>query len=116
MIDVSDQYKDNIIDALDSVTWYNGLAPYVRKWKKTIKKPFATPPDCYGADAFDGTTQAQLQVIWMMAVIMFGDYGTSPRTGWIEDIEGFQKFVDLITQTDQEAVDYAEGGGEDESR
>ena len=26
--------EDKLIDAIDSVTWYNGLAPIIVNWKK----------------------------------------------------------------------------------
>ena len=38
----------------------------------------------------------QIQVLWMMLINMFGEYGTSPRFGWIEDIKGYQKFLTEI--------------------
>ena len=37
----------------------------------------------------------QLEIIWMFLVYMFGDYGTSPRTGWI-DKENFKDVADYI--------------------
>ena len=91
--------KEKYEDAIDSVTWYNGLAEIVRSWKTTCNENsgFLTPPDRYGAD--NSHDEAQLQVIWMMCVVLFGDYGTSPRYGWISDIDGFKKFIDRITDT-----------------
>jgi len=87
---------DEFIDALDSVTWYNGLAEHVHHWKGMITIPFTSR----GFQIFnDEETANQIEVIWMMAVELFGDYGTSPRTGWIEDIEGFHTWIDRITQT-----------------
>ena len=101
--------------ALDSVTWYNGLAATVLKWKdlksdndysiacpdnycldppKMVNGIYTYPPSEYYMD------KAQLQVLWMMAVEMFGDCGTSPRFGWIElkNIDAFHKWIDDITQ------------------
>ena len=39
----------------------------------------------------------------MIAVLLFGDYGTSPRSGWITDINGFKSFIDEITKLYREA-------------
>lgn len=90
------------VDILDSITWYNGLAEDIISWKdlplteyKYILCPHPMDP--------------QLEIFWMMCVLQFGDYGTSPRSGWIEDIDGFKKFIDDITRTfvRNEEEDYA---------
>lgn len=101
--------KDNsLLDALDGVTWYNCLAEEVFSWAclpteadyKIITLPKnVNPMNPYGP---------QLEVIWMIAVILFGEYGTSPRTGWIENVEGFREFCCDITLTWQEARREAE--------
>lgn len=90
---------ENMQHALDSVTWYNGLAEYVLKWKEPgyleeisgflVARRWST----MGEDGL------QLEVIWMICVELFGDCGTSPRSGWIEDKEGFFNFIDKITET-----------------
>lgn len=91
---------DNIIDALDSVTWYNGLFDPILEWKKI--GAFTGPPHNYGG--LDDREQTQLQVIWMICVCLFGDYGTSPRYGWIIDTDGFYDFIDKITATYKECL------------
>lgn len=89
-----------LLDALDSVTWYNGLAEDVYAWKSlpvvhgTILCPAGVfPDDC---------RSSQLEVIWMICVELFGDYGISPRSGWIKDVKGFRDFIDRITTTERE--------------
>lgn len=92
--------------ALDSVTWYNGLAEYVLRWKQDALaisesgyKFFSVDSTTYSAEERDARIFYQLQVLWMIAVDKFGDYGTSPRTGWIENISLFVLWCDEITQT-----------------
>ena len=106
--------KEQLIDALDSVTWYNGLAEYILKWKKT---PLLKTHDDYPnwlspkAEFFYSWPEGgkeQLQVIWMICVILFGDYGTSPRSGWIEKKDEFYQFLDDITRTWRESDEYEE--------
>ena len=94
--------KKDILDALDGVTWYNGLAEEVIRWKDLPILPNGDilAPDIVGERSDTGH---QLQVIWMIAVFLFGDYGTSPRFGWISDVEGFQRFCQDITKTWREA-------------
>lgn len=74
--------------ALQSVVWYNGLHEELLKWKEV------EPTDIYGKIVTIDVDDPQLQVFWMLAVKMFGDYGTAPRVGWINDIEGFHKWID----------------------
>lgn len=86
---------EKIIDALDAVTWYNGLAKEIIEWKKLPKDDDVI--------ACPDIKDSQLQVIWMICCILFGDYGTSPRTGWIytENVGEFHKFIDAITFTER---------------
>lgn len=60
---------------------------------KTVKCPLEN--DWHTDYDFGG-----LQVIWMMCVCMFGDYGTSPRWGWIKDWQGCRTFLEKNLQTE----------------
>lgn len=94
---MEDYTINDLIDALDGVTWYNGLAEILQEWK-------ALEPGENGTLRFpyDVRCDDQLELIWMICVGMFGDYGTSPRFGWIENVEGFRNFIDDITKTERE--------------
>lgn len=109
---------ENLISALDSVTWYNGLAEYVMKWKTDCPRVNGTivADETYCCGEMDCFIYDQLQVIWMICVELFGNCGTSPRTGWIEDEEGFCKFIDDITalQRDYDEREWKTEGGQDE--
>lgn len=83
----------DFINALDAVTCYNGLAESILKWKDAPIKGEAP----YQSIAIQ-TSDEQEEIIYMIAVELFGDYGTSPRSGWIEDIDGFYDFIDRITE------------------
>ena len=92
--------REKVLDALDSVTWYNGLAETVYKWADLpTKSGMIICPKNYGCDSFDSDDDEQLQVLWMIAVVLFGDYGTSPRYGWIEQIDEFRQWCSDITET-----------------
>ena len=99
--------ENALLNALD----YNGLTPVVRSWAELNPEEHVLSadytyrqiacPDNYGAtdeDYKDKETKSQLQLVWMMAVLMFGDYGTSPRYGWIEDVDAFRGWVLRITK------------------
>lgn len=113
-----DQYKKGYadgakeaLDALDSVTWYNDLAETVLKWRDLEPKDsIIAVPDDYGINPHWCTAEdrPQLQVLWMIAVSMFGNYGTSPRYGWIEDIDGFRHWVLDITKTWREGKEHTD--------
>ena len=85
---------NDLLDALDSVTWYNGHAEEIMAWKDL-------PKDSFGV-AYPEIDDPQIEVIWMICCVLFGDYGTSPRSGWITDVMGFHEFIDAITKTQQE--------------
>ena len=92
---------EKLLDALDRVAWYNGLAEQILEWKELpVEQTFTGERQIkHLYRSLDGE---QLEVIWMIAVSMFGDYGTSPRTGWITEVGGFFAFIDRITKTYRE--------------
>lgn len=99
----SDSFKDGkkyILNAIEAVVLYNGLGEFILPWK--FKKPNDytgyIEPD-YRDKGYDDSLVTQLEVIWMIAVMLYGEYGTSPRSGWIENVDGFNKFIDAITET-----------------
>ena len=99
---------EKLLDALDSVTWYNGLAEIIVEWKKNdyFKNfDYAFSWDWNKFEGYDKETQSQLEVIWIICVELFGECGTSPRSGWIlkENREKFNKFIDDITATYRES-------------
>lgn len=98
---------NDVVDALDSVTWYNCLAELIIEWKKPgfFREEGGTLSwDWKKFYEYGKETQAQIEVIWMILVILFGNYGTSPRTGWIDDKNGFYEFLDFITTTYRESL------------
>ena len=113
-----DQYKKGYadgakeaLDALNNVTWYNDLAETVLKWRDLEPKDsIIAVPDDYGINPHWCTAEdrPQLQVLWMIAVSLFGNYGTSPRYGWIEDIDGFRRWVLDITKTWREREEHTD--------
>lgn len=107
--------RNAIIDALDSVTSYNGLAEEVESWKHLEPNDYGsiTAPD--NVVIPKTAEDYQLQVIWMILVELWGDCGTSPRSGWLytANKEHIDTFIDGITETEQ-AERRMTKGGEDE--
>ena len=104
---------NRILDALDGVTWYNCLAEEIIKWKDPENYNTSSPygssyPDVWLVpkiefwNSWPKEMKEQLEVIWMIFVLLFGNYGTSPRSGWIERKDEFFAFIDEITKTYRE--------------
>lgn len=89
-----------LLDALQGVVSYQGLASELQSWKDIEPSKYGGLLPTYWDKWKDEDVEvcAQLQVFWMICIILFGDYGTSPRFGWIEDIESFKTFIDLVTR------------------
>lgn len=95
--------ENKFLSVLDSIVWYNGIGEIVLQWKD--KEPNISgyiSPDYFDKD-YDVETKSDLEFIWMVAVLLFGDYGTSPRSGWIRDISEFKNFIMAITKTYRES-------------
>lgn len=90
---------EELLDALDSVTWYNVIGEDIRAWKDLPIDDGGSICCPHELIAHDNSKE----VIWMICVCLFGDYGTSQRSGWIENVEGFKAFIDEITKTEREA-------------
>lgn len=95
---------DDILYSLDSAGSYNGLSRYIQEWKNIPENPYGSYWPIYREQTDNIETQAQLQIFWMIAVEMFGNCGTSPRSGWIEkeNLEAFHEFIDRITESQRE--------------
>lgn len=83
--------------ALETAIYYNGYEKVVREWSNlkptTGENLLFRPPLDY-----NDYEVAQLELIWMILVVMFGDWGTSPRYGWIDNISEFINFLRQITE------------------
>ena len=104
--ELSDLIGEGYVD-FQTMIHYNGYANTIRSWK-TLEvrdgRQIACPEN-YNASSsvklYDSDWGA-LQFIWGTAVYKFGDYGTSPRYGWIDLDEHpeFYEWVDAICLDD----------------
>lgn len=103
--------KDVLFDSLCSIIHYNGLDDFLNYLMATISgnnvdkltvdyvKEFYylihPDDDLWIFSTYD---YGQLEIIWMFFVLMFGDYGTSPRSGWIDkdNFDDLREFIDMI--------------------
>ena len=116
-------YNIKLLDALHSWFWYNGLLYRVDDEGVTfenISRPkydenclilklisilreteddiltLSSLEEKYNIDM--STTDKELNVLWILLVEMFGDCGTSPRTGWIEKRKDCADFLETIVE------------------
>lgn len=92
--------KDDVgDDPMIGIVWYNGLDDIVIKWKD-YKKEDDVPYYAYEPNPDDliSSVYRQLEMVWMYLVLCFGNYGTSPRSGWIEDFEGYKKWFEELEE------------------
>lgn len=83
---------NEIIDALDLVIWYNSYSIYFYKIKEDLLEAKETEINYIFEFSDDG-----FRIIWMILVCMFGDYGVSPRYGWLL-LKNKQKIIEFINK------------------
>lgn len=109
-----DDTDDNntILQALQDVAFYNGLSGQLKIAREhllqaqqkikdgTVGNPTTGRPDslCSFDNRGDSNDFEQFEIFWMLLVLMFGNYGTSPRYGWInhEQISDAILFIDWL--------------------
>ena len=81
-----------MFDAFCSIIRYNGLMPLINRilmWAESegsdtltvdVLEELTPMHNILGDITYD---YGQLDIIWMVFVIKFGNYGTSPRYGWL---------------------------------
>jgi len=103
--------EQKFIYALDDIVLYQGYYNDIKEWIIEGDKEFAKlgkkypsnlrpPVKCKYHPKPDNINEG-LQLLWMMCVLMYGDYGTSPRYGWINRWDECRQFLLDITETER---------------
>jgi len=86
---------DRLAEAFGSIAFYNGyeewlwnLADNLATYDKDKNYPCPVPADEWCTDR---------HALWMMLVSAFGEWGTSIRSGWIEDKRAAAEFINEAT-------------------
>lgn len=87
--------------ALSTACWYDGYNTFLLIVAEDMKKCIneGAKRNYMYTDTFSGSAE---RLLWSMLVIMFGDYGTSPRSGWVDDIEGCIEFIEFFVYCTKE--------------
>ena len=119
-------YNIKLLDALHSWFWYNGLLEKnsdeligfenISRTKydenclilKLISILRETEDDILTLSSLEekynidmSSTDKELNVLWILLVEMFGNCGTSPRTGWIEKRKECADFLETIVEIEE---------------
>lgn len=112
--------NSTILQALQDIVFYNGLSEQLKVAREhllqvqqkikdgaavgfdTVVSLGTSRPDslCSFDSRGNSNDFEQFEIFWMLLVLMFGDYGTSPRYGWInpEQISDAVLFIDWLTE------------------
>ena len=90
----------SITGIVTAIVYYNSLEDALTNWvKRPIVYGCITHPTFYGLsrgeDEYD-KKQAQLQILWAIAVFMFGDFSIEPSHGRITNVDGFKAWCEDI--------------------
>ena len=97
--------RDKIFDALESIIWYDGHYGWLKEMRDDMENLLKTGDKYVNYPIPFDTSEwhTERHTIYMLLVGMFGDWGTSIRSGWIEDIKGCIEFIDAICKESWEA-------------
>lgn len=92
------------------VLWYNGHKQQIKDIYEYIKQAEVTANYPHDLGILSDDADSPDRILWSTLVMEFGDYGTSPRCGWINKT---QRAIDCFEQFIAEGGLY-EMGGDDE--
>lgn len=91
----------DLYDALESVIWYDGHYKWLKELCGELEK--AKADDRFYDNPFEPEEwHTEQHVIWMLLVGMFGDWGTSIRSGWIEKHDECIAFINRIIKPEDD--------------
>ena len=91
-------------DPMATVAYYLGYAEYIAEWKEY--KYGDTLPYLKYRELDTPCSEEiynQLNVFWAYCVMCFGNYGVNPSCGWIEDFDGFHKWIDEVIELENDS-------------
>ncbi len=118
-------YNLKMLEALHSWFWYNGLLEQegdewvefekisrpkysenclilqLIKVLRETKSNYLTFDEFLKTSGFDMYYNEENNVLWLLLVEMFGECGTSPRSGWIEKKEECADFLQQIVEIEE---------------
>ena len=101
---MEDKKNENwkLFESLENIVWYNGHYEWLKELRDELMKHLNEHHYSMPDEIEWGT---EMHVLWMLLVGMFGDWGISVRSGWLEDIESCIEFIDALCKESWEADD-----------
>ena len=92
-------------DPMASVAYYLGYADEIAEWKN-YKQGDEPPYMKYRESTLHYMLQCyhHLNIFWAYCVTCFGNYGVNPSCGWIEDFDGFHKWIDEVVELEEGSI------------
>lgn len=109
-----DGRTEALYDSIYTIVWYNGYKDEIVEWIQKGDEEFPKGEDGYHTvhapfsdrEDYDDEMYGQVQAIWMMLVREYGDYGTSPRFGWITDWNACKALLERVVKQIDENETY----------
>lgn len=83
-----------LYEALKDIVWYNDHTEWLVKLRNDIEASQKEGDLTYGIPLDVEEWHTEKHMIWMLLVGVFGSWGTSIRSGWIENLGGCVTFID----------------------
>ena len=96
-LEMVDSYPKIVLQALLNSYWYNYSGDYLIKVCKDVKNRLKM-------GAYQNPTE-EAHIIMGFLTSLYGDYGTSPRYGWIENKEYIPQFIEVLDEFIDECKD-----------
>ena len=96
--------QEQFIGALDTMVTVYGLSHNLTAW--TWPDYLKQEDDVYYPRDHMLDGNPMLEAIWVICVCLFGDWTTSPSEGYIEDYDEFCEFINEITETAKQGLDF----------
>lgn len=99
--------KVDLSEALQCIVSYNGHKEWLLALCEELKRVRDTGEKYvnYPCPFEPEYWHTEEHTIWQLLVGAFGDWGTSIRSGWIEDFDGCIKFIEYLIEDDEEEAD-----------
>jgi hypothetical protein len=87
---------DRFAEAFGSIALYNGHEEWL--WQIADKLREVAEDKSFSVEMTHEEWLTDRHALWMMLVSAFGDWGTSIRSGWIEQKKAAADFIDEATE------------------
>lgn len=95
-------YYESMYETLKSIVAYNGHSQWLKEIIKALEEKKKEKYSNYCIPLPTSEWHTEKHTIWMLLVGMFGDWGTSIRSGWIEQYDDCIEFIESLIREDEE--------------